>query len=90
MCIDIKKNGGDRQDKAHHKYGKSNISNKRFERKPTTFLIDSSFKEQYTADYDNASLKSEDFDEDEEEYGGLMVTGEICIAISVSCDFSVD
>ena len=26
----------------------------------------------------------------EEEYGGLMVTGEICIAISVSCDFSVD
>ena len=65
---DIKKNGGDRQDKAHHKYGKSNISNKRFERKPTTFLIDSSFKEQYTADYDNASLKSEDFDEDEEEY----------------------
>ena len=26
----------------------------------------------------------------EEEYGWLMVTGEICIAISVSCDFSVD
>ena len=25
-----------------------------------------------------------------EEYGGLMVIGEICIAISVSCDFSVD
>ena len=30
------------------------------------------------------------YDASEKEYGGLMVTGEICIAISVSCDFSVD